>query len=161
MNNRSIVYLKEAVTAVLKGHLTPEEACEKYGLEQKEIETALMNYSRTGNIETAGKTLVSKIYADYFRVNVRSILRSFAPTYEQEKEIDRFKFKTAYAIMSLMLIASGVALLGFSSALFPPDMKAAQTFEEKLHQTMLTTSRRPAAIDAEVKYLNKFYSRIN
>lgn len=160
MNNRSIVYLKEAVTAVLKGHLTPEEACEKYSLEKGDIESALLRYSRTGNIEPVEKTLFSEIYARCLRLNIRSLFGRLAPTYDQEKEIDRFKFKTAYAMMSFALMAAGIAILGFSTALNPPDMRA-ESFEDKLNQTMLTASKRPAAIDAEIKYLNRFYSRIN
>ncbi|HNY12058.1 MAG TPA: hypothetical protein PKK26_10755 [Candidatus Wallbacteria bacterium] len=160
MNSRSSKFIKEAVFAVLKGHLTVDGAVAKYGIPEEEIKDGIKNYCLGGKV--AGEvesTFIGDIYKKFIRINARNAFSRIAPTYDQEKEIDRFKFKFAYATVSFMVVAFGILIMNFPGAYNPPDMNA-QPFEDKMNQALLS-SKRPSTIDAEVKYLNRFYSRIN
>lgn len=161
MNSRSNIYLKEAVSAIQKGHLTIEGASEKYGISVKDLQTAIKNYCLHGRLnskEDAGGGLFSRLIS---RLTLKNIFSGIAPTYDCEKEIDRFKFKFTYAAASFLIVALGVATVSFPGYLSPADSTAKTAFEEKLEKTLASSSRREKAVDAEIKYLNSFYSRIN
>ncbi|MEZ7892637.1 MAG: hypothetical protein QMC67_12900 [Candidatus Wallbacteria bacterium] len=162
MNNHSISHLKEAVLAVIKGDISFENALIKYSISSEELKSAIKNYCLTGVFEgdEAGESIIRKMYKNIFRFNFRNLFNRVAPTYDKEKELDRFKFKLAYTMVSCGVVAAGIFLLNFPNIFLPSDMRA-QTFEGKVNKALLTASNRPQAIDAEVKYLNRFYSRIN
>lgn len=159
MGSRSKIYLKDAVFSVLRGHLTPEAASEKYGIDGTALEEAIKNYCVTGKVDEQ-EGILKSLYRRFARFNARNLFSRLAPTYDSEKEMDRFRFKLAYTMASFLLVAAGMALVSSSELFAPGDMNA-RTFEDKFDQALLTTSRRQSTIDAEVKYLNKFYSRIN
>ena len=161
MNGRSNRFIKEAIFAVLKGHLTVEDAAAKYEIPEEHITEGIKNYCLSGKIsEEAETSFIGSLYKKFLRMNVRNAFSRIAPTYDHEKEIDRFKFKFAYATVSFMVVAFGILIMNFPGAFNPPDMNA-QPFEDKMNQALLGSSKRPSTIDAEVKYLNRFYSRIN
>ncbi len=161
MDGRSTRFIKEAVFAVLKGHLTVDGAAEKYGIPEERITDGIKNYCLSGKItEEREKSFIGNFYEKFIRVNVRNAFSKIAPTYDHEKALDRFKFKFAYATVSFMVVAFGIFIMNFPGAFNPPDMNA-KSFEEKMDQALTATSKRASTIDAEVKYLNRFYSRIN
>ncbi|HOT75564.1 MAG TPA: hypothetical protein PK467_07255 [Candidatus Wallbacteria bacterium] len=161
MNSRSNIYLKEAVSSIQKGHLTLEDAALKYGIAPQEIGKAIKNYCLHGDIN-GSESALAKIYnAIKEKLSIKSLFYKIAPTYDCEKEIDRFKFKFAYAMGSLLLVALGTAAINFPAFFAPADSTAKTNFEEKLDRTLMTSSKRPKSVDAEIKYLNNFYSRIN
>jgi len=161
MDGRSTRFIKEAVFAVLKGHLTVDGAAEKYGIPEEHIKEGIKNYCLSGKItEERERSFIGKLYEKFLKMNLRNAFSRIAPTYDHEKALDRFKFKFAYATVSFMVVAFGIFIMNFPGAFNPPDMNA-KSFEEKMDQALMATSKRPSTIDAEVKYLNRFYSRIN
>ncbi|HPG56924.1 MAG TPA: hypothetical protein PKW98_03835 [Candidatus Wallbacteria bacterium] len=161
MNSRSNIYLKEAVSSIQKGHLTLEDAAQKYGIAPEEIGKAIKNYCLHGDINGGESFLTKTFNVIKEKLSFKGLFYKIAPTYDCEKEIDRFKFKFAYALGSLLLLTLGTAALNFPAIFAPPDSTAKTNFEEKLDRTLLTSSKRPKSVDAEIKYLNNFYSRIN
>ncbi|HBC73655.1 MAG: hypothetical protein A2008_00115 [Candidatus Wallbacteria bacterium GWC2_49_35] len=161
MNSRSTIYLQEAVSSIQKGHLTIEAASEKYGIPADEIKVAIKNYCLYGKLSESGPGIFGGVSRLLSSVTLKNLFGGIAPTYDCEKEIDRFKFKFTYAAASFLLVALGVAAMSFPTYLSPADSTAKPAFEEKLDRTLATASRPGKTVDAEVKYLNNFYSRIN
>mgnify|MGYP000921940788 FL=1 len=61
MNSRSNIYLKEAVSSIQKGHLTLEDAAQKYGIAPEEIGKAIKNYCLHGDIN-GGESFLTKTF---------------------------------------------------------------------------------------------------
>ncbi len=161
MNSRSNIYLKEAVASIQKGHLNIECAAEKYGIKSEVLKEAIKNYCLHGDISEKSSFLSSLFNKISDTVSFKNIFNKIAPTYDCEKEIDRFKFKFTYAAASFLLVAIGAAAISLSGYLTPGDSSARVNFEEKLGRTLANVSRRDRTVDKEIKYLNNFYSRIN
>lgn len=161
MNSRSTIYLQEAVSSIQKGHLTIEAASEKYGIPADQIKIAIKNYCLYGKLSESEAGIFGGVSRALKALTLKNLFGGIAPTYDCEKEIDRFKFKFTYAAASFLLVALGVAAMSFPTYLSPADSTAKMAFEEKFDKTLATASRQGKTVDAEVKYLNNFYSRIN
>jgi|GEM_PF-5547714 len=160
MNSHNTNYLNEAVRAVIKGHLTLEDASSKYSIPVSDFKAAMKNYCVSGEIKVENTPFYKRVLNHFSFMDPARFFKSVAPTYDCEKKLDRFKFKFAYTMASFLVIAAGMAMLNLP-ALYNPIDSNAGSFEDKLDKTLMTSSKRPKAIDAEVKYLNKFYSKIN
>ena len=161
MNSRSRFYLKEAVQSIQKGHLTLEDASHKYEIPAHELKEAIKNYCLHGSLPEASCVLSSGINKIMNILSIKGLFNKIAPTYDCEKEIDRFKFKFTYTAASFLLAAFGAAAFSFSGYLTPDNSSAKPTFEEKLDRTLIDSTKREKTVEKEIKYLNNFYSRIN
>ena len=161
MNSRSRFYLKEAVQSIQKGHLTLEDASHKYEIPAHELKEAIKNYCLHGSLPEASGVLSSGINKIMNILSIKGLFNKIAPTYDCEKEIDRFKFKFTYTAASFLLAAFGAAAFSFSAYLTPDNSSAKPTFEEKLDRTLIDSTKREKTVEKEIKYLNNFYSRIN
>lgn len=161
MNSRSKFYLKEAVQSIQKGHLTLEDASHKYEIPADALKEAIKNYCLRGTLPGQSGFLAGGINKMMNILSFKGLFNIIAPTYDCEKEIDRFKFKFTYTAASFLLAAFGAAAFSFSGYLTPDNSNAKATFEEKLEKTLVNSTKREKTIEKEVKYLNNFYSRIN
>ncbi len=161
MNSRSKFYLKEAVQSIQKGHLTLEDASHKYEIPAHELKEAIKNYCLHGSLPEQSGFLAGGINKIMNILSIKGLFNKIAPTYDCEKEIDRFKFKFTYTAASFLLAAFGAAAFSFSGYLTPDNSSAKPTFEEKLDRTLIDSTKREKTVEKEIKYLNNFYSRIN
>lgn len=161
MNSRSRFYLKEAVQSIQKGHLTLEDASHKYEIPAYELKEAIKQYCLHGSLPSSSGILSGGINKIMNILSFKGLFSKIAPTYDCEKEIDRFKFKFTYTAASFLLAAFGAAAFSFSGYLTPDNSNAKTTFEEKLDRTLINSTKREKTVEKEIKYLNSFYSRIN
>ncbi len=161
MKSRSRFYLKEAVHSIQKGHLTLEDASHKYEIPSHELKEAIKHYCLHGSLPAPSGILSGGVAKIMNILSFRGLFNRIAPTYDCEKEIDRFKFKFTYTAASFLLAAFGAAAFSFSGYLTPDNSNAKTTFEEKLDRTLINSTKREKTVEKEIKYLNSFYSRIN
>lgn len=161
MNSRSRFYLKEAVQSIQKGHLTLEDASHKYEIPAHELKEAIKHYCLHGSLPAPSGILSGGVAKIMNILSFKGLFNKIAPTYDCEKEIDRFKFKFTYTAASFLLAAFGAAAFSFSGYLTPDNSNAKTTFEEKLDRTLINSTKREKTVEKEIKYLNSFYSRIN
>ncbi len=161
MNSRSRFNLRQAVQSIQKGHLTLEDASYKYSIPAQELKEAIKVYCLSGTLPQQPGFFSEGINKIMSILSIKSLFNKIAPTYDCEKEFDRFKFKFTYTAATFLLAALGAAAFSFYGYLAPDNSSAKATFEEKLDRTLIHSAKREKRFEKEVKYLNNFYSRIN